>query len=164
MSRQNSSTASPVLRLSSASAGFRTDNQELSEQPSASSNPRCRMSFGSEFNKLVSSKLYVVEELSEGALAVSVFGSSAVGLYGPRYCWEEEEREVEDLPWGWRECTRHRIQEAFEFCVTMHPSPRWGMCVQGQVLTVSDHVPLTHCQTPILDQPCHVLELGRRDR
>ncbi|RDB21863.1 hypothetical protein Hypma_010843 [Hypsizygus marmoreus] len=67
-----------------------------------------------------------------------VSGHGCAGLCGPRYRWEEEEAEktrsfysdtasdVDVIPWSWRECTRLRIQEAYEFCLTVRPSLRWG--------------------------------------
>ncbi|KAI6008835.1 hypothetical protein F5J12DRAFT_905195 [Pisolithus orientalis] len=61
-------------------------------------------------------------------------GQGCAGICGPRYRWEEEEHEktmstisdsVSDgdaLPWVWRMCTRLRIQEAYNFCLTVKPS------------------------------------------
>ncbi|KAI5999094.1 hypothetical protein EDD15DRAFT_2527946 [Pisolithus albus] len=63
-------------------------------------------------------------------------GQGCAGICGPRYRWEEEEHEktvsiISDgvsegdaLPWAWRLCTRQRIQEAYEFCLTVKPSAR----------------------------------------
>lgn len=34
--------------------------------------------------------------------------------------------EVDALPWHWRICTRLRIQEAFDFCLTVKPPTRWS--------------------------------------
>lgn len=65
-------------------------------------------------------------------------GQGCAGLCGPRYRWEEEEAEKrksfysdaefdEDVPpWSWRECTQLRIQEAYDFCLTIRPSLKWG--------------------------------------
>jgi hypothetical protein len=65
-------------------------------------------------------------------------GHACAGLCGPRYRWEEEEHEksasvlsetgseIDSLPWSWRDCTRLRIQAAFEFCLTTKLSARWG--------------------------------------
>ncbi|KAJ4493554.1 hypothetical protein C8J55DRAFT_554991 [Lentinula edodes] len=72
-----------------------------------------------------------------------VSGQGCAGLCGPRYRWEEEDAEktitsmysVDDLseseqplPWLWKENTRMRILDAYDFCcVTAHPlSGRWG--------------------------------------
>ncbi|KAI6144490.1 hypothetical protein BKA82DRAFT_4178517 [Pisolithus tinctorius] len=65
-------------------------------------------------------------------------GQGCAGICGPRYRWEEEEHEktmsisdsVSDgdaLPWVWRMCTRLRIQEAYNFCLTVKPSARWNI-------------------------------------
>jgi hypothetical protein len=60
-------------------------------------------------------------------------GASFGGLCGPRYRWEEEEGEktlsiysdnasaLDDIPWNWKERTRLRILDAFEFCLTIKP-------------------------------------------
>ncbi|TFY58149.1 hypothetical protein EVG20_g8264 [Dentipellis fragilis] len=61
-------------------------------------------------------------------------GHGCAGICGPRYRWEEEEAEkiqsmyvekTEDagdtLPWNWKECTRLRVQEAYDFCLTLRP-------------------------------------------
>ncbi|THU96059.1 hypothetical protein K435DRAFT_797661 [Dendrothele bispora CBS 962.96] len=73
-------------------------------------------------------------------------GQVFAGLCGPRYRWEEDDQEksyarasvysdnLSDidrqsvLPWTWRELTRLRIIEAYEFClVSVRPSSnRWG--------------------------------------
>ncbi|KAJ3772517.1 hypothetical protein FB446DRAFT_48638 [Lentinula raphanica] len=72
-----------------------------------------------------------------------VSGQGCAGLCGPRYRWEEEDAEktrtsvysVDDLseseqplPWSWKENTRMRILDAYDFCcVTAYPlSGRWG--------------------------------------
>ncbi|KAF8057536.1 hypothetical protein FPV67DRAFT_1677321 [Lyophyllum atratum] len=69
-----------------------------------------------------------------------VSGQGCAGLCGPRDRWEEEEAEkrrlsfysdagsVEDdvIPWSWRECTRIRVQEAYDFCLTVRPPLRWN--------------------------------------
>ncbi|KAG6331113.1 hypothetical protein ID866_7976 [Astraeus odoratus] len=64
-------------------------------------------------------------------------GQGCAGICGPRYRWEEEEHEktmsiysdgvseADSLPWVWRLCTRLRIQEAYDFCLTVKPSARW---------------------------------------
>ncbi|EPQ53028.1 hypothetical protein GLOTRDRAFT_139978 [Gloeophyllum trabeum ATCC 11539] len=63
-------------------------------------------------------------------------GQLFAGLCGPRYRWEEDDAEktmsvISDgasdgdaLPWSWRECTRLRVQEAYEFCLTTRPPRR----------------------------------------
>ncbi|KAH0835522.1 hypothetical protein J3R83DRAFT_9211 [Lanmaoa asiatica] len=65
-------------------------------------------------------------------------GHGCAGLCGPRYRWEEEDREktlsiysdggedADALPWSWKTCTRLRIQEAFDFCLTVKPPARWS--------------------------------------
>lgn len=65
-------------------------------------------------------------------------GQGCAGLCGPRFRWEEEDREktwsiysdgaedVDALPWSWRACTCLRIQEAFDFCLTVKPPARWS--------------------------------------
>ncbi|KAG0692175.1 hypothetical protein DFH29DRAFT_1009200 [Suillus ampliporus] len=65
-------------------------------------------------------------------------GQGCAGLCGPRYRWEEEDHEkstpshsdgaseVDALPWSWRICTRLRIQEAYDFCLTVKPPARWS--------------------------------------
>ncbi|GAW06387.1 proteophosphoglycan ppg4 [Lentinula edodes] len=72
-----------------------------------------------------------------------VSGQGCAGLCGPRYRWEEEDAEKtitsmysaddlsereQPLPWLWKENTRMRILDAYDFCcVTAHPlSGRWG--------------------------------------
>ncbi|KAJ3979955.1 hypothetical protein F5890DRAFT_807692 [Lentinula detonsa] len=72
-----------------------------------------------------------------------VSGQGCAGLCGPRYRWEEEDAEktitsiysIDDLseseqplPWLWKENTRMRILDAYDFCcVTARPlSGRWG--------------------------------------
>ncbi|KAK2464966.1 hypothetical protein APHAL10511_003042 [Amanita phalloides] len=68
-------------------------------------------------------------------------GQGCAGLCGPRYRWEEEEVEKtrysylygdagsEDigstLAWSWRQCTRMRIQHAFQFCLTIERPTTW---------------------------------------
>jgi len=60
-------------------------------------------------------------------------GMACGGLCGPRFRWEEDrnekfmhtdaaEEEADAIPWGWRECTRLRIQDAHDFCMTTRPS------------------------------------------
>ncbi|KAI0320240.1 hypothetical protein OF83DRAFT_631016 [Amylostereum chailletii] len=59
-------------------------------------------------------------------------GYGCAGICGPRTRWEEEEAErtlsvysekdadaVETLPWSWKECTHVRVQEAYDFCLTL---------------------------------------------
>lgn len=66
-------------------------------------------------------------------------GQGCAGLCGPRFRWEEEDHEksvsnyngdgaseVDTLPWSWRICTRLRIQEAYDFCLTVKPPARWS--------------------------------------
>ncbi|KAJ7187122.1 hypothetical protein C8R46DRAFT_1058957 [Mycena filopes] len=67
-----------------------------------------------------------------------VSGSGCAGLCGPRSRWEEDDNEktmsiysdnisdIEALPWSWREATALRVQEAYEFCLTVRPSSRWS--------------------------------------
>ncbi|KAF8123053.1 hypothetical protein EV363DRAFT_1107378, partial [Boletus edulis] len=65
-------------------------------------------------------------------------GQGCARLCGPRHRWEEEDHvktmsiysdgaieDVDALPWTWRTCTRLRIQEAFDFCLTVKPPARW---------------------------------------
>ncbi|KIY49636.1 hypothetical protein FISHEDRAFT_14679, partial [Fistulina hepatica ATCC 64428] len=59
-------------------------------------------------------------------------GQSCAGLCGPRYRWEEDVTEcneafydVDMIPWNWRERTRVRVLEAFEFCLTI--KQRWSV-------------------------------------
>lgn len=66
-------------------------------------------------------------------------GQACAGICGPRYRWEEEEHEkaisiysdgvseADALPWVWRVCTRLRIQEAYDFCLTVKPPSRLGI-------------------------------------
>ncbi|KIK95395.1 hypothetical protein PAXRUDRAFT_778287 [Paxillus rubicundulus Ve08.2h10] len=66
-------------------------------------------------------------------------GQGCAGFCGPRYRWEEEDHEktvsiysdggsdADALPWSWKACTRLRIQDAFDFCLTVKPPPRWSM-------------------------------------
>ncbi|KAJ7074725.1 hypothetical protein C8F01DRAFT_1101619 [Mycena amicta] len=63
-------------------------------------------------------------------------GTGGAGLCGPRSRWEEDDAEktmsmyednvsdLESLPWRWREATVLRLQEAFEFCLTV--KQRWS--------------------------------------
>lgn len=65
-------------------------------------------------------------------------GQPCAGLCGPRYRWEEDDQEksvanfsdggseTDALPWHWRVCTRLRIQEAYDFCLTVKPPARWS--------------------------------------
>ncbi|KAJ7018483.1 hypothetical protein C8F04DRAFT_382851 [Mycena alexandri] len=67
-----------------------------------------------------------------------VSGSGCAGLCGPRHRWEEDDNEktmsiysdnisdIDALPWNWREFTALRVQEAYEFCLTVRPSSRWS--------------------------------------
>ncbi|KAK0200175.1 hypothetical protein DFS33DRAFT_1266738 [Desarmillaria ectypa] len=60
----------------------------------------------------------------------AVSGHGCAGICGPRDRWEEEDAEktisvysdnptlADALPWSWRECTKTRIQEAYDFCLT----------------------------------------------
>ena len=78
-------------------------------------------------------------------------GQSLGGLCGPRYRWEEEDTEKRlsvlstgtatgtgdeaawyrddgvGLAWEWKECTRRRVQDAFEFCLADKPPARWSV-------------------------------------
>ncbi|KAF9236138.1 hypothetical protein BU15DRAFT_50518 [Melanogaster broomeanus] len=68
-----------------------------------------------------------------------VSGQGCAGICGPRYRWEEEDNEkttsiysdgasdADALPWSWKTSTRLRIQETFDFCLTVKPSSRWSM-------------------------------------
>lgn len=60
-------------------------------------------------------------------------GMACAGLCGPRFRWEEDrsekfvapdaaEEEADAIPWSWRECTRLRVQDAHDFCMTTRPS------------------------------------------
>ncbi|EJD38358.1 hypothetical protein AURDEDRAFT_187758 [Auricularia subglabra TFB-10046 SS5] len=60
-------------------------------------------------------------------------GMACAGLCGPRFRWEEDrnekflapdaaEEEADAIPWTWRECTRLRVQDAHDFCMTTRPS------------------------------------------
>ncbi|KAG7441688.1 uncharacterized protein BT62DRAFT_955500 [Guyanagaster necrorhizus] len=64
----------------------------------------------------------------------AVSGHGCAGFCGPRDRWEEEDAEktvsvysdnptlaADALPWTWRECTKTRIQEAYDFCLTTTP-------------------------------------------
>lgn len=66
-------------------------------------------------------------------------GQGCAGLCGPRFRWEEEDREkslsnyngdsaseADALLWSWKICTRLRIQEAYDFCLTVKPPTRWS--------------------------------------
>ncbi|KAG1838230.1 hypothetical protein C8R48DRAFT_782462 [Suillus tomentosus] len=66
-------------------------------------------------------------------------GQACAGLCGPRFRWEEDDREkslsnyngdsaseADALPWHWKICTRLRIQEAYDFCLTVKPPARWS--------------------------------------
>ncbi|KAG5637510.1 hypothetical protein H0H81_004336 [Sphagnurus paluster] len=67
-----------------------------------------------------------------------VSGQGCAGLCGPRDRWEEEEAEKRRslysdnasvdsvIPWSWRECTRTRVLEAYDFCLTVRPPLRWS--------------------------------------
>ncbi|KAI0044572.1 hypothetical protein FA95DRAFT_1562103 [Auriscalpium vulgare] len=61
-------------------------------------------------------------------------GHGCAGVCGPATRWDEEdaertlsvysekEEEVgETLPWSWKECTFVRVQEAYDFCLTLRP-------------------------------------------
>ena len=68
-------------------------------------------------------------------------GQGCAGLCGPRYRWEEDENVKkrysyiygdagsEDLgstlAWSWRQCTRMRILDAYEFCLTIDRPMSW---------------------------------------
>ncbi|TFK25902.1 hypothetical protein FA15DRAFT_703346 [Coprinopsis marcescibilis] len=79
-------------------------------------------------------------------------GHSCAGICGPRNKWEEEEHnrlsaafspthhgrnysissslasdDDSVLPWEWRECTRARVQDAWEFCLVGRMGLRWGV-------------------------------------
>ena len=67
-----------------------------------------------------------------------ISGQPCAGICGPRYRWEEEdaekrasvytdnESETDAIPWNWREGTQLRVQDAYDFCLTVRPSSRWG--------------------------------------
>ncbi|KAJ7123776.1 hypothetical protein C8R43DRAFT_40635 [Mycena crocata] len=79
-----------------------------------------------------------------------VSGSGCAGLCGPRHRWEEEDAEktmsiysdnisdLEALPWSWREGTALRVQEAYEFCLTVRPSSRWSQQRKKNVTDTSE--------------------------
>ncbi|KAI0065128.1 hypothetical protein BV25DRAFT_1836476 [Artomyces pyxidatus] len=62
-------------------------------------------------------------------------GYGCAGVCGPRTRWDEEDAERtlsvysekesdgagETLPWSWKECTHLRVQEAYDFCLTLRP-------------------------------------------
>lgn len=64
-------------------------------------------------------------------------GQACAGFCGPRYRWEEDDAEkrasvysdgaseTDAIPWNWREGTQLRVQEAYDFCLTVRP-PRWN--------------------------------------
>ncbi|KAH7886484.1 hypothetical protein F5I97DRAFT_1807277 [Phlebopus sp. FC_14] len=72
-------------------------------------------------------------------------GQGCAGICGPRYRWEEEDNEktlsiyndgtsdADALPWSWKTSTRLRIQQAFDFCLTVKPSARWGAAKKEEV-------------------------------
>ncbi|KAF8578536.1 hypothetical protein K439DRAFT_1648755 [Ramaria rubella] len=59
-------------------------------------------------------------------------GTACAGLCGPRYRWEEDEQNIDPKrtavsdSWSWKEGTRARVHEAWEFCLTStaRPVPR----------------------------------------
>ncbi|KAG1783155.1 hypothetical protein EV702DRAFT_1223961 [Suillus placidus] len=63
-------------------------------------------------------------------------GQGCAGLCGPHYRWEDKRSvsnyntdgasEVDALPWSWRTCTRLRIQEVYDFCLTGKPPAWWS--------------------------------------
>ncbi|KAL1742727.1 hypothetical protein HDZ31DRAFT_42630 [Schizophyllum fasciatum] len=65
-------------------------------------------------------------------------GQAFGGLCGPRYRWDEEETEKrlsmfsdnlsvpDTVLWDWRERTKERLQEAFEFCLTIKHRRHWS--------------------------------------
>ncbi|KAF9074125.1 hypothetical protein BDP27DRAFT_1214782 [Rhodocollybia butyracea] len=68
-------------------------------------------------------------------------GQGCAGLCGPRYRWEEEDAEKtitsiysvdnlsegeQPLPWSWKENTRMRILDAYDFCSVTTRYGRWG--------------------------------------
>lgn len=65
-------------------------------------------------------------------------GQACAGFCGPRYRWEEDEgekrastysdnaSETDAIPWSWRQGTQVRLQQAYEFCLTVRPPSRWG--------------------------------------
>ncbi|KAJ7276691.1 hypothetical protein C8J57DRAFT_1310065 [Mycena rebaudengoi] len=79
-----------------------------------------------------------------------ISGSGCAGLCGPRHRWEEDDAEktmsiysdnisdLDPLPWSWRESTALRVQEAFEFCLTVKPSLRWSQHRKKEVTDASE--------------------------
>jgi len=84
-----------------------------------------------------------------------VSGQPCAGFCGPRYRWEEEEAEkrasvhtdnesdTDAIPWSWRESTQLRVQEVYDFCLTVKPSSRWS-AVKKEVSDVSQLPPVSH--------------------
>lgn len=81
-------------------------------------------------------------------------GQACAGFCGPRYRWEEDaaekrasfysdnDSEIDAIPWSWREGTQLRLQEAYDFCLTTKPSPRWGG--KKEISEVSELPRVTH--------------------
>ncbi|CAK5277851.1 unnamed protein product [Mycena citricolor] len=77
-------------------------------------------------------------------------GAGCAGLCGPRNRWEEEEAEkrmsafsdnvseLEALPWSWRMATALRVQDTFDFCLTVRP--RWTGKHKEEAAAVSQAV------------------------
>jgi hypothetical protein len=84
-----------------------------------------------------------------------VSGQICAGFCGPRYRWEEEQAEkrasiyadndseTDAIPWNWREGTQLRVQEAFDFCLTVRPSSRWGV-TKKEVSGANQLPPVSH--------------------
>jgi hypothetical protein len=80
-------------------------------------------------------------------------GLGCGGICGPRYRWEEEEAEktgaaTSDEPdaldhlswsWSWRECTRLRVQEAFDFCLTQRAEIRQEKAPEIDIPSAMSH-------------------------
>ncbi|KAI0033213.1 hypothetical protein K488DRAFT_85134 [Vararia minispora EC-137] len=80
-------------------------------------------------------------------------GYGCAGLCGPATRWEEEqgeravsmysEKDVEaagELPWQWKECTALRVQEAFDFCLTIRRTARKEVPDAGAVAAADEGV------------------------
>ncbi|PFH52502.1 hypothetical protein AMATHDRAFT_2218 [Amanita thiersii Skay4041] len=96
-------------------------------------------------------------------------GQGCAGLCGPRYRWEEEEAEkrrfsyiygdagsedfASSLIWSWRECTRMRVQRAYEFCLTTERPAVWSEKKPIQIEPVDDAQILAAVGFPSIPPP-----------